>query len=100
MESHDAITKKAYEPNLAGNCAGGGLKKRGTLTLPDASAIGCSARINDEMSYVVELNTNGTYRTYVYDNPNAAKCNEAKRMIGIGNIISEEFGVLEMSTKP
>jgi hypothetical protein len=75
------------------------LQDAGILSLPDASAIGCSAMINDGMSYVVEYNYNGTYRTYLYDNPDYAKCNEAKRMIQIGNLISEEFAVPEMATK-
>jgi hypothetical protein len=75
------------------------LEEAGILTLPDASAIGCSAMINDGMSYVVEFNSKGTYRTYLYDNPSYAKCNEAKQMIKIGNI-SEEFDVAEMSTRP
>jgi hypothetical protein len=74
------------------------LEEAGILTLPDAAAIGCSAMINDGMSYVVEFNSKGTYRTYLYDNPSYAKCNEAKQMIKIGNIISEEFGVSEMAT--
>ena len=51
------------------------------------------------MSYVVEINTQATYRTYLYDNPSYAKCAEAKRMIKIGNIIAEEFDLPEMSTK-
>ena len=55
--------------------------------------------INDGMSYVVEFNSNGTYRTYLYDNPGYAKCDEAKQMIKIANIVSEEFDVAEMSTK-
>jgi predicted TIM-barrel enzyme len=35
----------------------------------------------------------------MYDNPNYAKCNEAKQMIKIGDIIVEEFGVREFSIK-
>ena len=75
------------------------LQDAGILTLSDAAAIGCSAMVNDGMSYVVEYNRDGIYRTYLYDNPDYAKCNEAKRMINVGNIISEEFGVPEMATK-
>ena len=47
--------------------------------------------INDGMSYVVEYNSDGIYRTYMYDNPVYAKCGEAKRMIEIGNIIAEDL---------
>jgi len=75
------------------------LQDAGVLILPDAHAIGCSAGVNDGMSYVVEYNYDGTYRTYLYDNPDYAKCNEAKRMIQIGNVISEEFALPEMATK-
>ena len=75
------------------------LEQAGILTLPDAAAIGCSAMMNDGMSYVVEFNRDGVYRTYLYDNPSYAKCNEAKQMIQIGNIISEEFGLPEMRTR-
>ena len=53
----------------------------------------------DGMSYVVEVNTQAMYRTYLYDNPSYAKCAEAKEMIRIGNIIAEEFDLPEMSTK-
>jgi hypothetical protein len=74
------------------------LEEAGILMLPDAAAIGCSAMMFDGMSYVVEFNGKGTYRTYLYDNPSYAKCNEAKQMIKIGNIIFEEFGVSEMAT--
>ena len=75
------------------------LQDAGILSLPDAFAIECSPMINDGMSYVVEYNRNGIYRTYLYDNPDYAKCNEAKRMINIGNIIAEEFNLLTMATK-
>lgn len=72
------------------------LEKTGILTLPDASAIGCDTSVMDGMSYVVEFNRVGIYRTYLYDNPSYAKCHEAKQMIKIANIISKEFGVPEM----
>jgi hypothetical protein len=75
------------------------LQDAGILTLPDAAAIGCSAGVLDGMSYVVEYNYEGTYRTYLYDNPDYAKCNEAKRMIQIGNLISEEFALPTMAAK-
>jgi hypothetical protein len=75
------------------------LQDAGILTLPDAAGIGCSAGVTDGMSYVVEFNREGIYRTYMYDNPDYAKCYEAKQMIAIGNLISEEFGVPEMATK-
>jgi hypothetical protein len=104
----DGVTRNVAsndsQKNLAGPKSGWDacwqrLQDAGILSLPDASAIGCSAMINDGMSYVVEYNYKGTYRTYLYDNPDYAKCNEAKRMIQIGNLISEEFALPEMATK-
>ena len=67
-------------------------------TLPNIEEIGCARYYPDGMSYVVELNYELTYKTYMYDNPVTAKCDEAKRMIDIGNFIAAEFGVREMAT--
>ena len=58
----------------------------------------CSTYINDGFSYVVEINHESTYRTYMYDNPSLSKCEQAKRMINIGNFIADEFNVIEMAT--
>ena len=90
--------KMSQEPKSGWELCWRRLEEAGILTLPDASEIGCSAMINDGMSYVVEFNNQGIYRTYLYDNPSYSKCKEAKQMIKIGNIISEEFGVPEMAT--
>jgi hypothetical protein len=43
----------------------------------------------------VEVNKDKAYRTYMYDHPNHAKCDEAKQMLKVGEIIAEEFGVGE-----
>jgi hypothetical protein len=88
-----------HEPKLGWDACWQRLQDAGILNLPDSAAIGCSAMINDGMSYVVEYNYKGTYRTYLYDNPDYAKCNEAKRVIQIGNLIAEEFVLPEMATK-
>src|SRR6185369_10440661 len=45
------------------------LTQAGLLTLPDAPAIGCSTQMFDGVSYVVEINKDQKYRTYLYDNP-------------------------------
>lgn len=71
------------------------LADAGIVELPDAYAVQCNAMIEDGSSYVVESRVNESYRTYMYDNPGYAKCEEAKQMIRIGNIISEEFGLKE-----
>jgi hypothetical protein len=67
----------------------------GVLELPDAESAGCSTRINDGFSYVVETNVNRVYRTYMYDNPHHSKCEEARRMLSIAAAIADEFGVEE-----
>lgn len=102
---HSKLPRSEYEKRLPKPKSGWELSWRrleeaGILTLSDASAIGCSAMDPDGMSYVVEFISKGTYRTYLYDNPGYAKCDEARQIIKIGNIISEEFDVGEMSTKP
>jgi hypothetical protein len=55
--------------------------------------VGCRVGGRDGMSYVVEINSDRTYRTYMYDNPFYAKCDEAKRMMKIGEIVADEFGL-------
>jgi hypothetical protein len=44
------------------------------------------------MGYVVETNINGKYRTYRYSNPQVVNCDEAKQILLIEAILSEEFG--------
>lgn len=75
------------------------LVNAGILVLPDASQVQCNVGGLDGMSYVVEVNTNNTYRTYMYDNPYYARCNEARQMIEIGNLIADEFDVEEFRTR-
>lgn len=74
------------------------LTEAGLLTLPDAPAAGCSTQIFDGVSYVVEINKDQEYRTYLYDNPSHSKCSEAKQMLEIGGIIAEEFDLSEFKT--
>src|SRR5262249_26606242 len=69
------------------------LVDEGLLTLPDSSELKGEKNIRDGSSYVVELNQNGTYRTYMYSNPQVQDWNEAKQIIKIGRILSEEFGL-------
>jgi hypothetical protein len=71
----------------------------GILTLPDADEVKCNAWVIDGIGYVVESNVNMTYRTYSYGNPwyddppHYKRCNEAKQMILISQIIGQEFGL-------
>jgi hypothetical protein len=69
------------------------LMRTGIVTLPDAAAVGCDNHGKDGTSYVVEINMNKTYRTYQYHDPNYAKCDEAKQMVKIGELIADEFGL-------
>ena len=73
------------------------LTNAGILTLPDASEVNCSVDGLDGMAFVVETNANNTYRTYKYGNPMLADCNEAKRIMEIGDTLYEEFGLGEQN---
>jgi hypothetical protein len=64
----------------------------GLLELPDASQVDCNVGAKDGLGYVVETNANRTYRTFLYDNPAYATCNEAKKMLKLIEIINREFG--------
>lgn len=68
------------------------LVRKGLLTLPDAKSIHCEAGALDGVCTVVEYNLDNAYRTYMYDNPQFAKCKEAKQMIEITDALYEEFG--------
>lgn len=101
---HPKLPKEEYEKQLAAPKSGweecwSRLVELGILTLPDASEIHCSTMMEDGMSYVVEINYENTYRTYMYDNPSYAKCEQAQKMIKIGNLIAEEFDLPEMRTR-
>lgn len=63
----------------------------GIFTLPSPTDINCSGNAFDGFTYVIEYKLNNKYRTYMYDNPEYAKCDEAKRMVKINKIIAEEF---------
>jgi len=91
--------KQLPAPKSGWNEAWRKLVEMGVASLPDAEEINCSGGALDGMSYVVELNYERTYRTYMYDNPSYAKCQQAKRMIAIGNFIAAEFAVPEMATR-
>ena len=69
------------------------LTQAGILSLPDASSIDCRGGALDGVCYVVETNLDNTYRTYMYDNPQYAKCQQAKQIIEINRILFAEFGI-------
>jgi hypothetical protein len=45
----------------------------------------------DGVSYVVEINKDGHYRTYEYSNPKSQKWPEANKMDGIGQILEDDL---------
>ena len=71
------------------------LLNSGILTLPDASSTQCNKVGLDGTGYVVEINENKTYRTYMYHDPELAKCDESGQMVTIGKIIADEFNLKE-----
>jgi hypothetical protein len=85
------LDKKLDVPKSGWDAAWQKLFDAGILTLPDAEKINCSGNTVDGFSYVVEYKLKNTYRTYMYDNPEYAKCDEAKQMVKINRIIAEEF---------
>jgi hypothetical protein len=100
---HPALPKAQYQRQLRVPKSGWStcwtrLVELGILELPDVYEIQCAPMVNDGMSYVVEFNHGNVYRTYLYENPSYAKCEQAKRMISIGNFVAEEFDLPEMRT--
>jgi hypothetical protein len=87
----DEYQKTISSPTSGWNVAWRRLVEAGVLTLPDASAVNCDTGINDGISYVVEVSKDGKYRTYMYDNPSHAKCDEARQMLKIVEILDDEF---------
>lgn len=90
------VAKENYQKQLATPKSGWDecwrkLVASGILTLPDAEEINCLAMIEDGTSYVVEINNELTYRTYMYDDLSVGKCEQAKQMSRIAGIIAEEF---------
>jgi hypothetical protein len=63
------------------------------LTLPDSSQLRDEVGINDGRSYVIEINANGLYRTYMYSNPQEQRWPEARQVIEISDILHTEFDI-------
>ncbi|MFL6253705.1 MAG: hypothetical protein ACJ74T_01655 [Pyrinomonadaceae bacterium] len=91
----EEYTRGLAQPKSGWEGAWDRLVSLGLLELPDAERAGCSGRLNDGYSYVVELNVERVYRTYMYDNPDASKCADAKRMLSIAAAVADEFGLEE-----
>lgn len=87
------------EPNSGWDLTWQKLARAGLLTLPDAASLQCNSYVNDGTTYVVEVNVDHAYRAYMYDNPDSARCKEAKQMISLGEIIANEFRLEEFRIK-
>ena len=89
-----SVARNDYQKILAAPKSGWeGLWKRlddnGVLTLPGAIESG----VLDGESFVVEIKTGGSYRTYMYDNPEAKRSPEGRNIIEIVQTIRDEFDV-------
>ena len=72
------------------------MAREGILTLPDASTLKDDLNgsyIMDGTSYVVEINKDSVYRTYMYSNPAEHKWPEAKRIVKIAEQFYKELPV-------
>ena len=67
------------------------LQSEGILTLPDSSQLPGGEYFTDGISYVVEINMNKSYRTYMYGSPEIQPQPEARRMTRIAQILNDEF---------
>jgi hypothetical protein len=81
------------------------LVEGGILTLPDSPRPQCPTEALDGISYVVETNVDGKYRTYMYSNPQLMKCAEAKQLLQLDEMIRQEFSLgenrrLDLAHKP
>lgn len=65
------------------------LLEAGIFNLPNSNDVSYL----DGIGYIVETNQSGKYRIYFYNSPNLQKTEEAKRMVKIGEVIADEFGL-------
>ncbi len=99
-ERHQSDSERVLiEPKSGWQSCWSRLTNAGVLTLPDATQLGKEPVDPGVLSYVVELNIGGEYRTYHYTYPEANEHREAKQMIEIGDIIADEFGLPQFRTQ-
>lgn len=65
------------------------LDEAGILDLPNSD----NFSYKDERIYITEVSQKGKYRIYFYSDPNLQKTEDARRMLKIGEIIADEFGL-------
>lgn len=84
---------KAVSVTCRSGCAG--LWKRltalGILTLPDYSTLSKSTVLMEDSYYVVELNLNRVYRTYMYPDRAVSHSAEARRIKEITSVLAHEL---------
>jgi hypothetical protein len=61
------------------------------LTLPDSSTLPNEVMVMDGTSYVVEINHDNRYRTYMYGNPKVQQWPEAEKIIRIIDVLHKEL---------
>lgn len=82
---------QSVEPRSEWHALWARLVALGLLTLPDSSQLPNPAPVTDGVSYVVEIGTQGHYRTYSYANPEHQKWPEAGRIIQIFKTLEGEL---------
>jgi hypothetical protein len=93
-----AYERRLAEPGSGWEGAWNRLVGLGLLDPPDAEGTRCTPfGVRDGHGYAVELNAEGSYRTYGYSNPEHARCAGATRMVSIASAVAEEFGLKEFA---
>jgi hypothetical protein len=88
MNPEWATIEDLPEPRLGFDKLWNELTGKGLLTLADASEIDCEYEGLDGLVFVVELNQNHTYRTYMYGGD---RCYQARTVDTMDAIIGEQF---------
>lgn len=70
------------------------LNREDILTLPDANEVGADNVDPDALAIVVEIKSDGSYRSYNYNGFDTSERLEAKKVASICKIISKEFNVI------
>ena len=87
----NSVTVREITPRNAWDTLWTRLVQLDLLTLPDCSTLHGEEKVLDGVSYVVEINRDGRYRTYQYGNPQSQKWPEAKRIISIIQTLHDEL---------
>lgn len=70
------------------------LNRQDILTLPDANEVGADNVDPDALAIVVEIKSDGSYRSYNYNGFDTSEHSEAKKVASICKILEEEFNVV------